>query len=79
MAQVFGLFFIIFYLDYVYFSHITSTDQVNFFNNEQLRCVIKILYKVLLCIEMVSAFWNMLIFHCKYMFMSFSIILCQVL
>lgn len=50
-----------------------------FFNNEQLRFIIKILYEVLLHTEMVYAFWHMLIFYCKYMFISFSIILCQVL
>lgn len=62
MAQVFGLFFIIVYLEYVYFSHIVSMDQITLFNNGQLRCITKILYQVLLHIKVIYAFWHMLIF-----------------
>lgn len=65
MAQVLGLFiyfFIIVYLEYVHFSHIASMDQTTLYNNGQLRCIIKILYQVMLHIQVVYAFWHMLIF-----------------
>lgn len=59
MAQVFGLLvFMMFYLEYVYFFHKASKDQTMFFNNEQLRCIIKILYEVLFHIEIFYVFWH---------------------
>lgn len=44
-----------------------SYRPMTFFYNEQLRFMIKILYKVLLHIEVVHALGHMLIFYCKYM------------